>query len=165
MIGGALLRRFARPLILLAALGVIALIGDADALFEARVRRIVDGDTLVVVDGDDAVRTIRLWGVDAPELTQPHGTRARDALAALLSEGAVRVHIEDTDSFGREVAVLRTPAGEHVNHALVWQGHAWHYRRYAPFELRLWIGQAYARLRDRGLWAMGGSPTPPWEWR
>ena len=42
---------------------------DAARYVAARVTRVVDGDTIVVRTGSGATRTVRLIGIDAPEMT------------------------------------------------------------------------------------------------
>jgi endonuclease YncB( thermonuclease family) len=42
---------------------------------------IADGDTLTILDADKAQHKIRFAGIDAPEKSQPFGTKAREALA------------------------------------------------------------------------------------
>ena len=43
-----------------------------------------DGDTITVLDQTRKPRKIRLVGIDAPEMRQPYGTRARQNLSALV---------------------------------------------------------------------------------
>ena len=60
----------------------------ADPL-DGRVYRVVDGDTLMVVDGSHSQREIRLLGIDAPWVTQAFGQNARTALSALAANQAL----------------------------------------------------------------------------
>ena len=165
MIGASLFSRLKNSLFIFALFLLFAFLGDPEGQFTAPVRRVIDGDTVVVVGPEGSLRTLRLWAIDAPELTQPHGPHAKRALQSLVSDIDVQVQLEGQDSFGRDVAALRTPSGRSINHALVRQGHAWHYRSFAPLQVRLWILHAYARLRGNGLWATPGRPIPPWDWR
>ena len=41
--------------------------------FSAKVQRVVDGDTIYVVDNSGQKFKVRLTGIDAPEQNQPYG--------------------------------------------------------------------------------------------
>jgi endonuclease YncB( thermonuclease family) len=60
---------------------------------------IVDGDTFHL-QGEK----IRLWGVDAPEISTQAGVDAKDYLSYLLSSGEVLCLPVDTDKYSRTVA-------------------------------------------------------------
>lgn len=68
--------------------------------FIARVVRIADGDTLSVLLAGQQYG-IRLRHIDAPELRQAFGTRAKQALAAKLAGKDVRVEWRARDRYGR----------------------------------------------------------------
>ena len=106
---------------------------------------------------------IRLFGIDSPEWDQPHGEQARDALAGLVSRQQVGLVTVETDGFGRTVATVYMD-GRNINLTMVENGHAWWYRRYAPYERHLAEAEQQARQRARGLWS-NPDPRPPWEWR
>jgi len=54
-------------------------------IMEGRVVRIVDGDTLVVLDADKLQQRVRLAGIDTPERGQHFGKRAKQNLSRLAS--------------------------------------------------------------------------------
>lgn len=95
--------------------------------FDATVTRVVDGDSLWVRPeaGAPPLR-LRLVGVDAPEICQPHGAESRDALTARLALAGrqVRVRLLGRDSYERWLAQVRTADGD-VAAWLVHQGLAW----------------------------------------
>lgn len=103
---------------------------------------VVDGDTLKL-DG----RSIRLYGIDAPELAQtcdgwPGGEIARRALADIVARRPVECRRVTTDRYGRVVAVCRA-AGEDVSATLVRSGMAWAYETYTlRYLLPEWQAQA-----------------------
>lgn len=114
--------------------------------------RVVDGDTLEV----SGVK-VRLFGVDAPELDQrcdrggrvwACGQAAREALAAIVGRKRVVCAVQDTDRYGRDVAVCEA-GGEDVGAAMVRQGMAIAYRRYSG---RYVNAEAAARRDGLGLW-------------
>ncbi|CAK0769756.1 Uncharacterized endonuclease [Gammaproteobacteria bacterium] len=134
---------------------------DAASAYEARVRWVVDGDTLELQSFPRPVR-VRLAEIDAPEFDQPYGSAARNALVRLVAGRMVRVVPTENDRYGRVVA--RIYVGDvDVNAALVRQGYAWVYRQYAH-DPALPVAEQEAQAARRGLWAQGKS-IPPWEWR
>jgi endonuclease YncB( thermonuclease family) len=74
------------------------------------------GETFRVIDGDGielAGQSVRLWGIDAPELRQecskdgrryPCGENAKDALTAFLGAAAPICETVNRDRYGRQVA-------------------------------------------------------------
>lgn len=130
--------------------------------FTGKAVRVIDGDTLVVlVDGKREVR-VRLANIDAPELGQPFGQKAKDALVTLVAGKEVEISDRGKDRYGRTIGVVRvdeTSAGS----ILVYWGLAWVYRKYNENE-NLLVLEGDAMVNRRGLWA-DKNPVPPWEWR
>lgn len=122
------------------------------------VSRVVDGDTIELHDG----RRVRLYGVDAPELQQAYGTRAKRMLELLVLDRAVNLVDERPYSFGRiEARVLWRQVD--VSSAMVGRGYAWTDDRAAgPLRQRYLARQQSARQRRSGLWATD-NPVAPWE--
>jgi endonuclease YncB( thermonuclease family) len=162
------MRRFRRPLLLLAlavlaaALGLLAPWWGGTSTI-AGPARVVDGDTLEV-----AGERIRLHGVDAPEARQMCerdglpwrcGADAAEALRAFLAGRPVACTPLDRDRFGRSVSRCEA-GGQDVGAWLVSEGMAVAYTdyswRYVPQELS-------ARWHGRGLW--GGRFVTPAEYR
>jgi len=96
---------------------------------DARVDRVVDGDTIVV-----AGRRVRLIGIDAPESVDPDrpigcfGPESARFMKRLLPSGTrvrLRHDVELRDRYGRELAyVYRLSDGVFVNAELVREGYA-----------------------------------------
>lgn len=121
-------------------LGIIAPQALAAQTFVGRVTSVPDGDTLwVVPDAGGKPQKLRLLGIDAPEICQPGGPEARDALQALVGRQKVEVEVQRNDDYGRGLARLRV-GGSDVGATLVRQGKVWSYRwrrslgPYAPQE-------------------------------
>jgi len=130
----------------------------------AIVLRISGGDTIVVRANRKKVK-IRLYGIDAPELNQPGGVEAKEALRHLRWE-TVTISKMGTDRYNQTVAIV-TYMGQCINLALVANGHAWFYPKYctAPWICgQIKLAEAKAKAEDIGLWA-DENPVPPWEWR
>jgi len=132
------------------------------AAARCRVLRVHDGDT-ITVDLAGARQSIRLWGVDAPELGQPFGETARGICSQLCSGRFVTVS-EHGHSYQRLVAAVTLPDGTDLAAALALRGAAWWAPHYAPGADSLASAEASARAARRGLWA-SQRPEPPWQWR
>jgi endonuclease YncB( thermonuclease family) len=142
----------------------------AELFFDARVVKVLDGDTLEVVreagPGGGGTRRlrIRISGIDAPERGQPWWRRARMALADRSLGEPVRINAVTTDRWGRTVGEVYAD-GVCVGCELVRDGHAWVYRRFSDDPVLLAL-EADARRARRGLWALPEAERlPPWEWR
>ena len=126
---------------------------DPTSMAEARVIRIVDGDTLhVELNGRD--ETVRLYGVDAPEVGQPCAADATARLRDLAgADVLLRADARDGDRYGRLLRYVYARSGSSIDAALVRDGlaHAWR----ADGALRIAIGalEDAARASRRGcLW-------------
>lgn len=100
--------------------------------YRATVKRIIDGDT-IVIDWDLGAHIwlhdvpVRLLDIDAPEVrgpSRPAGVAARDWLRERLPVGSeIHIHTVKDDSFGRYLAKI-WHEGSLVNEELVQAGHA-----------------------------------------
>ena len=136
--------------------------GAARADFAGRVVAVHNGDSLTVLAKDRKVR-VRLDGIDAPELSQPYGWAALNALAALCRGKEAKVAERTKDERGRILGTV-TCGDTEANAELVKRGLAWVYRAYLPLGSPLYEFETSARLMQRGLWH-DKDPVPPWEWR
>ena len=131
------------------------------------VTRIVDGDTLRInIEGFEM--PVRLWGIDAPEMTQTNGPEAKQKLEMLIPTGSrAAVHPVNRDRYGRIVAVVDNGAEFAVNFTMVVQGWAYHYRQYDP-RINGCLAEAERAARDgrKGVWQDGvNGGERPWERR
>jgi len=140
------------------ALGLLAAFAGAHA---ERVVRVIDGDSIIIDSGGNEVN-VRLAGIDAPELAQPYGEEAKDALAALVNARDVHLELISGDAYRRIIAHVSVD-GRDVAGELVVQGFAWVRRAYNPTPelIRLEVS---SRSAGRGLWS-DAKPIPPWIWR
>jgi endonuclease YncB( thermonuclease family) len=127
--------------------------------------RIADGDSFTVArSGSGAKEEIRIFGIDAPERSQPWSRRAREALSERVYGKMVRIEPVERDRHRRIVAEVRAD-GASVGEAQVRDGHAWVFRRYTDSQALLAL-EAEAKAARRGLWSLPeGERVPPWEWR
>jgi micrococcal nuclease len=153
------------PLVLLLLLLPVLASG---AELAGRVVRVVDGDTLLVLDATKTQHKIRLAGIDCPEKGQPWGSRAKQALSGYVFDHQVTVEWSKLDRYERVVGKVLDGERD-VNLALVRDGLAWWYRKYAneqsPVDRNLYeAAEAKAKTERVGLWS-DPAPVPPWEWR
>ena len=139
---------------------------------KVKVRRVVDGDSLVVKYGGlfSCLRRpfpVRLYGIDAPELSQRYGPEARKALASLVRRGGIRMDVMATDRYGRTVGLIYAGRRrrESVNVAMVRAGMAYWYRRYGGRNLGFPEAEAEAKTKRRGVWREGRRARRPWDYR
>jgi endonuclease YncB( thermonuclease family) len=146
------------------ATAIAAATGLVGRSFDARVLRVVDGDSLEVVTDAGEHQRVRVADIDAPEHGQPWSRRAREALSARVAGRPIRVNRVDTDVYGRTVGEVYAD-DVCVGCELVREGHAWAYRGHEADPLMLEL-EADARSARRGLWQLPESErAPPWEWR
>jgi micrococcal nuclease len=81
--------------------------------------KVNDGDTIIV-----AGVPVRLNGIDAEELTEPHGKAARSALQKIVGAGPVVCGLTGEKTFNREVGVCFNSQNQDIGAELVRQGHA-----------------------------------------
>ena len=138
-----------------------------------KVSRVTDGDTIQVRDGR-VEKTIRLVGIDAPEIShkkrepsQPYAQAATKFLAGLVLNTSVEVKEYGPDRYGRTLGVVFV-AGKNVNLEMIKVGYAEVYRGTpaagfdsAPY----WKVEEEARATKKGMWAQGDKYVSPREWR
>ena len=131
------------------------------ATITGKVVAVHDGDTITVLQDSNQIK-VRLAEIDAPELKQAFGQRARQALGEKVQGQTVRVESTGKDRYGRVLGTVFLGT-ESVNLWLVRNGWAWRYDRYSKSDI-LRAAQDEAKKERKGLWA-DMSPVAPWEWR
>lgn len=155
--------RLAVAICLLVTCGV----GAAQGVVVGRVTRIQDGDSVLVQQSERTI-TVRLAGIDAPELAQPFGRESREHLKACCFGQIVLVETHGVDRHGRVLGTLDA-GGMDCGLEQLRAGMAWHYRIFAneqSIELRhrYTTAERDARRRAIGLWEQP-EPIPPWRFR
>lgn len=149
----------------------ILLVACAPALGpdEALVVRVIDGDTIEVVQ-NGVTYTVRYIGIDTPETrgeVEPYGEEATEANRRLVEGKIVRLEkdVSETDRFGRLLRYVYVEVGGEevmVNTELVRLGYAMA-STYPPdvkfAELFLSL-EREAREEERGLWGLAPIPSP-----
>jgi len=127
-----------------------------------------DGDTLTL-STNTTTEHIRLQGIDAPELAQPFGDNARQALLQQTLHQSVRVVYTQRDRYDRILGQVFTTPCVDVNQQLLSGGMAWFYTAYAceldsARRSRYASAEAQAHAQHLGLWHQS-QPIAPWVFR
>ena len=143
--------------------------------FTAKVQRVVDGDTVHVVNKAGEKFKVRLAGIDAPEKNQPFGLASTHKLTEMLINKWVLLkskpndgNLYSIDRYNRVLAKVILD-GRDINLAQVSSGYAWHFKRYQKQQSTL-DRQSYseaelnAKKNELGLWGEK-KPIAPWKWR
>jgi len=157
--------KLSKPLMALLALATVAGLATLYRPVEAitvKVRRVVDGDTLVVgVVGKN--RRVRVLGIDTPERKsrytqeEPFGKEASARTRELVMGATVTLLFEGesrTDKYGRLLAHVILPDGRSLGEILLKEGLAEAYRRFRySHKKRYRRLEREARAACVGLWA------------
>lgn len=138
-----------------------------------QVTRVLDGDTIIVNTGK-AKMTIRLAGIDAPEIShskhqpgQPFGRQSTKYLASLVLNRDVDIKSHGPDRYGRTLGEVFVD-GKNVTLEMVKTGLAEVYRGkpLAGQNMELyWKAEEEAKHAKRGMWLSGNTYMSPREWR
>lgn len=131
-------------------------------VFFARVVGVQDGDSITVLTQAKQRIQVRLDGIDAPEMGQDFGRRAKEALSKLIFSRTIMLKPTSQDRYGRTIAVVYL-GEQNINLEMIRLGLAWHYTQYNDDPL-FQVAERFARERRIGLWSHN-NPIPPWEWR
>lgn len=126
-----------------------------------RVEVVHDGDTVTCLDESGRRQKVRLTGIDAPELDQPHGRASRDALRGKIGS-VVRVEEQGRDQHGRLLGKLFV-GDRDINLEMVADGHAWAFAGFSR-DGPLDEAQDAAQKARKGLWADPAAIAPS-RWR
>ncbi len=136
---------------------VLFLYGFSNAQDVVRVKRVVDGDTLLLTNQE----RVRLIGVDTPETKHPQkpvhyfGKEASLFTRRMVEGKRVRLEYDwqKRDKYGRLLAYVYLIDGTFLNAEIIKQGYGFAYTKY-PFkyleEFRRY--EKEARENRRGLW-------------
>ncbi len=120
-----------------------------------QVKRVTDGDTIVLVRGNQEEK-VRLLSIDAPEKSQkPWGPRSKEYLEQSVRGGQVRVEtdVRPRDKYNRLLAHIWV-GDKHLNRELVASGNAVLYTvpPNVKYTEQLQQAQVEARRAERGVW-------------
>lgn len=143
------------------------------AATKVKFQRVIDGDTVEVSQPkgflrSPDVKSVRLYGIDAPETSQKGSQESTQYLARLIgSRKNLWMEERYTDQYGRAVAILSTSKNKpdrSYNYQMVRDGQAYTYMTTGPEAALYTAAQEEARRKNRGVWK---KPTreKPWEYR
>jgi endonuclease YncB( thermonuclease family) len=113
----------------------------------------VDGDT-IKMNGT----ALRIYGLDAEELSETNGPRAKDGMIAILKNTSyVKCHLTGETSYNRQIAVCYNDKGQDIAMLMVRDGYALdcarysggRYREFEPFNIRNTLTQKPYCKKDR----------------
>jgi len=138
------------------------------ATLTGRVVRVTDGDTIVILDSNNAQHKIRLQGIDEPERGQDYGTKSKEHLSGTVAGKFVVVEYEKRDRYERILGKVLL-SGEDMNLEQIRTGLAWHYKKYQGEQaladrVKYSDAELEARRVRRGLW-QDANPVAPWDYR
>jgi endonuclease YncB( thermonuclease family) len=127
---------------------------------------LIDGDTVAILTPDNQQVRVRVNWIDAPELGQPFGHTAKQAMSGLVFGKEVELSTRGKDRYGRTLALVFVD-GVDAGLELIRLGMAWPYYKYLPEadqELRVAYLAAAERAKANrlGLWS-DPDPMPPWQ--
>ncbi len=134
--------------------------------------KVFDGDT-VKVTGLDLTFTIRMAGIDSPEIgydgrpSQPYCRRAKNYLEGLLSGKKVEIKSHGTGGYNRQLGEVFLD-GVNINLEMIKAGLAEVYQGRLPKGLDAKAyndAQTKARKNRKGMWVQGRSYVSPKKWR
>ena len=139
----------------------------ADTL-TGRVVRVTDGDTIVILDTNNAQHKIRLQGIDAPERKQAYGTKSKEHLSDSIAGKFVVVEFDKRDRYKRILGKVLL-SDQDMNLEQIKAGLAWHYKKYqdkqaATDRVKYSDAEEDAKRNKRGLWT-DRAPVSPWQYR
>ncbi|MEY2665776.1 MAG: hypothetical protein RLZZ480_881 [Candidatus Parcubacteria bacterium] len=132
--------------------------------------RIIDGDT-IVVDKNGSEETVRLLGIDTPEVDpdrggpECYGKEASEKTTNLLLGQSISLETDPTqderDRYNRMLAYVSLSDGTLINKLLVEGGFAKEYTYDKPYTYQadFKAAEANAKKATRGLWSKETCPT------
>lgn len=127
--------------------------------------RLIDGDGFHLASGEN----IRLWGIDAPELSQTckrdsssyfSGQSAKNMLQSFLLSAVPDCEVINKDRYGCSIARCKVGSDD-LGVLMVRSGWALDYHRYSDGHYE--AAENAARKANRGLWQ--GEFVAPWDYR
>lgn len=113
---------------------------------------VVDGDTIIINN-----KSIRLFGIDAPELHHPYGRKAKSELIRLCKGQKIRAEISGMDDHCRWIARCTLADGRDLSGEMVKQGLALDWAKFSggcyrhletsDARKRLWLADARQKGR------------------
>lgn len=140
-------------------------VSDYTSVETAKVSRVIDGDTVTIVGNDGSIRSVSLYGCDAPEQGQKYSEKSRAELEKLLKDKEVLIVVGDKDLRKRRTVKIYAD-GVYVNRKMLEEGHG-----VVPPDCKDKTFHAYQQQAEKskvGMWVAGVSAAAlvaPWSYR
>lgn len=121
------------------------------------VYKIADGDTFIL---ENNKQTVRLFGIDAPELALCYGTESYNRLSELLRGGRVQLKEPLVDKFGRVVALVYVN-GKLINEMMIKEGYAAYRSEPGSGKEVMKAAHEYAKSRKIGIYSAACTDEQP----
>lgn len=120
---------------------------------------VIDGDTIKVLENGE-VKTVRLIGIDAPEVRSNDckNEEATQLLSNLILNKDVQLESDpsqtDLDRYGRQLRYVFFD-NENINQVIIEEGLALEYTYSKPYKYKsdFWQSQNNAKVREIGIWS------------
>ena len=138
------------------------LFGFAQEEISGKVIKVLDGNTIEILQSDNQKVKVLLVGIDSPELGQAYGEKAKKFLESLVLNRKVTATIHGKDRWGNRLAVVLINGDDDPRVELLKEGLAWTSEKDPNPELEPY--RTWAEQKGKGLW-QDENPTPPWTFR
>lgn len=128
----------------------------------AKVIGIKDGDTVLVLLGNNIQKILILAEVDCPETGQAFGKNAKQFTSSQIFGKNIEFIETDIDRYGRTIAKIYYD-NKYLSAEIIKAGLGWWYYHYSN-DKHLKMIEDEASKNKIGLWSDPNS-IPPWEWR
>ncbi|MBE1298613.1 MAG: hypothetical protein GJ680_01710 [Alteromonadaceae bacterium] len=152
-------RRYSQKTLSFGALSLLVLLSCKPVPESVAVVEVIDGDSIVVAMPNGGHQHIELPYIDAPELEQPFGREAKQALSNLVASQTITLN-----------AKTKLPEVSSFSLTMLQSGHAW-LRTDTSFKdtettLRFNDAVQQAQINKVGLWQLDPAlQIAPWQWR
>ena len=135
---------------------------EFSAQVSAKVIRVKDGDTVVVLLAGNIQKTLRLAEVDCPENSQAFGKNAKQFTSDQIFGKQITFIATNTDRYGRAIAKIYYNH-KYLSAEIIKAGLGWWYFKYSN-DKSLGKLQNKAKSQKLGLW-QDTSAIAPWDYR
>ncbi|MCE2934785.1 MAG: thermonuclease family protein [Cyclobacteriaceae bacterium] len=143
-------------------LSAVCALASTNSEIAGKVVNVIDGNTVEIISIDLERMKIYFFGIDAPELDQEYGDRAKKLMEKITLNKNVVVQITGKDRLGQRIGIVLVEGNVDPRLEMLKQGLAWTAEKNAIPELESL--KELARAKKRGLWRQD-NPVPPWVFR
>jgi len=137
-------------------------LGSGPEEISGKVVKVIDGNTIEILQDDKQKVKVLLIGIDSPELEQAYGEKAKKFLERLVLNKNVKAIIHGKDRWGNRLAEVLVNGDDDPRVELLKEGLAWTAEKNPNPDLEPY--RTWAQQKGKGLW-QDTNPTPPWTFR